>query len=386
MRIAEVALTSLPDSDEVSALLGDFRLAYRVTPGVVTAASADAFLAAALLPAMARGEPLDLDPSFTASPMLLEGLDRLQEIFCAWNPALRRVSVIARAASPRAARIGRAAFFSGGLDSLYTFLDGENELSHAIQIHGFDYGRDNRALAEEAERRNRHFVEGKGRRLVVVESNHRELYDRHQIDVTAYHGGLLASVGLALGFERIHIPASHTWTSLFPWGSHPVTDPLWSTETVRIVHDGIAGRPAKLRRVGQDPAALALLRVCFQAYNCGTCEKCLRTRFALRALGLRSPALAPLDSTWPICLLRLDTLRFRLHWEENYALALEVGDRALARAVAVCLARADARHLVRRLDRLLLGGRARRLWRAAKRTAVRRPSWPLLLAFDPGDE
>jgi hypothetical protein len=376
MRIGNVALTRSPDADEVSAQIDDYRLAYRVTPGIVTTASADAFLAAALFPAMARGESLELDPAFTASPMLLEGLDRLQEIFCSWHTALHRVSVSARPGLPSPARPSRAAFFSGGLDSLYTFFEGERQLTHAVLIHGLDYARDNRALAAEIEQANRHFVEGRGRRLVVVESNHREFYDLHQVGVTAYHGGLLASIGLALGFERVHIPSSHHgWTALVPWGSHPITDPLWSTETVRIVNHGVVGRPSKLRRVAQDQAALRLLRVCFTGHNCGVCEKCLRTRFTLRALGLRSPTLAPLDSLRPIYRLRLST--GQESWGENHALAVEVGDRAMARAAAFCLARAAAHDGAIRLDHRFLGGRVRRLWRVV----ARRPTWPPLIGF-----
>jgi hypothetical protein len=386
MRVCDLALVPSSAADEVSALVGGFRLSYRVSPAGLAAASADAFLAAALLPAMARGEALELDPAYSASPALLQGMEQLQEVFSAWNPALRRVRVSARAATPPAPRPGAASFFSGGLDSLYTFLEGR-DLSHAIQIHGFDYGRDNRALAEEAERRNREFVEGRGRRFVVVESNHRDLYAEHRLDITAYHGASLASIGLALGFERIHIPASHGWTSLFPWGSHPVVDPLWSSESVRIVHDGIAaGRPDKLRRVALDPEALALLRVCFDAYNCQVCEKCLRTRFALRALGLRAPTLEPLGSTWRIYGLRLDTERFRHHWLENHALALEVGDSALSRAAAFCLTRGELHQLFVSIDRRFLGGRGRDALRAAKRLILRTTRRAPAIRFDPGND
>jgi hypothetical protein len=382
MRIAELAFTPSSEADEVSALVGDFRLSYRVTPGVVSAASAGAFLAAALLPAMARGEPLELDPPHSACPRLLAGLDKLQEIFSVWIPQLHRVPVRACAAPPPSPRPLRGSFFSGGVDSLYTFLENQDELTHAIQIHGYDYGRDDRALSGEAERRNRLFVEGRGRRLVVVESNHREFYARHRIHFRVFHGSLLASIGLALGFERVFIPASFTWTTLGPWGSHPLTDPLWSSQAVEVVHDGIAvARPAKLLRVGRDPAALDLLRVCFDAYNCQVCEKCLRTRFALRALGLRSSTLEPLDSTWRVCLLRPDADRY-FDWVENYALAVEKGDRALARAAALCLTWADVHGMLVKLDKRFLGARGRGTLRGMRRVFSRRPAGPSLLQFD----
>ena len=112
--------------------------------------------------AMARDEPLELAPPATVSPALLLGnLERLQEIFHVWNPALRRVPVVATAGPPPPPRPGSAAFFSGGVDSLYTFLRNEAEITHLVQLHGFEYRRQNRSLAHEAEERNRRFAEGR---------------------------------------------------------------------------------------------------------------------------------------------------------------------------------------------------------------------------------
>jgi hypothetical protein len=125
-----------------------------------------------------------------------------------------------------------------------------------------------------------------------VTTNVRELSDP-LVPWDAYHGSALASVGLALAgrVRTLIVPASLTFANLVPWGSHPLLDPLWSTEEVDIVHDGCeATRLDKLAAIGNDPAARRWLRVCWEvrggAYNCGHCEKCLRTMVALRALGL----------------------------------------------------------------------------------------------------
>jgi hypothetical protein len=139
--------------------------------------------------------------------------------------------------------------------------------------------------------------------------------------VFIYHGSHLASVALATGFECVYVPASFTWAGLLPWGSHPVTDPLWGNGAVRLVQHGLeVGRVDKLRRIGREAEALALLRVCpgFRDYSCGVCEKCLRTRVALRLLGLRSPNLAPLGSALSVLRLRVDSERSRVNWAENH--------------------------------------------------------------------
>jgi hypothetical protein len=374
MQITDVDLQRTSGADEISADIGGFRLWYRITPGGVLAPSADAFLAAALLPAMVRGEPLELAGA-TASPRLLRGLDQIQVVFATWRRELQPVAVVAAEAPPLAPRPGVVSFFSGGVDSLHTFLERQDEITHAVQIHGFEYRRQNRALAEEAEHANRRFVEGRQRQLVVVESNFREFYEGHRIHSHLYHGGVLASIALTLGFARAYVPASDTWDGLSPWGSHPVTDPLWGTESVEIVHHGVdARRVDKLRRLGREQDALELLRVCpaNTVYSCGSCEKCVRTRVLMRVLGIRSPRLPDLGDLAPVRRLRVTDGGTRFVWQQNLEAAVEAGDRALARAISLAIARYDVRRAALSLERALLGGRLLRAKRALRR-ALGRP-------------
>ncbi len=107
-----------------------------------------------------------------------------------------------------------------------------------------------------------------------------------------YHGAALASVALLFQhrFRRVLIAATNTYAELFPWGSHPLLDPLWSTELTEIEHDGgEATRFDKMAYISQHEIAMRWLRVCHAnpngAYNCGRCVKCLRTRIVLRTVG-----------------------------------------------------------------------------------------------------
>lgn len=161
-----------------------------------------------------------------------------------------------------------------------------------------------------------------------------------------------------------------------PWGSHPVTDPLWGTEAVEILHHGLeARRLDKLECLAGDAEALALLRVCPRntVYSCGVCEKCLRTRVALRLLGLVSPRLLPLDDLRLVRSLRIDSEAYRLAWQQCLESAVLAGDRALAKAIALPLARFDARRAVRSLDRGYLGSRGRDAVAALRRVLGRKP-------------
>src|SRR5262249_48716637 len=151
-----------------------------------------------------------------------------------------------------------------------------------------------------------------------------------------YSGGGLASIALASALSRVYIASSYTYTELFPLGSHVVTDRLWSSEATEIVHDGAeAFRSDKLRKIAQDPVLLAGLRVCWQdaGYNCGKCEKCLRTMCALRALGLVTPTLPPLTSAAPVKRLRIYDNIDLTHFLDNERLAREANDRELQRAL-----------------------------------------------------
>jgi CubicO group peptidase (beta-lactamase class C family) len=69
----------------------------------------------------------------------------------------------------------------------------------------------------------------------------------------------LAAIGhlLAPAFERIYIAASVNYRDLFPWGTHPLLDPLWSSELLEFVHHGCAARRIeKLRFIAGFDAAV----------------------------------------------------------------------------------------------------------------------------------
>ena len=107
------------------------------------------------------------------------------------------------------------------------------------------------------------------------------------------HGGCLAAVGLFLrgAFHQIYIPSTHSVAEQIPWGSNLALDGHWSTEGTTFIHDGTeATRIEKvISQIARSPLALEHLRVCFAnergAYNCGKCDKCLRTMINLYAAG-----------------------------------------------------------------------------------------------------
>ena len=253
--------------------------------------ASDSLAALTLLPAMRAGSPLELPEP--VSPRLLSALPRIQDIYHAWDrDRFERVAV--RAGKRREQKTpapGVGCLFSGGLDSFYTLLKHRDEVRHLIFADGYDIPLQDTARRERAVSVARKVADELDKTLIEVHTD-LQLFTR---DVglmwQLYHGAALAAV--ALFFQdrlgRVLIPASFSYADLFPWGSHPILDPLWSTEQTAIEHSGCeATRVEKAGYVSAYPVAMRNLRVCTSHhadYNCGHCEKCLRTMMNLRAAG-----------------------------------------------------------------------------------------------------
>jgi hypothetical protein len=234
-------------------------------------------------------EGLDLEAPI--SPRLIEIAPLLQDVFASWTEELSPVPVRARAYEPpEPAQRGTACFFSGGIDSFYSVFKHRRSISHLIFLHGFDISLEGSTeLRREAVASAREVAGALGMSLLEVETDLRDFSDP-LVGWWTYYVAALASVGLLLGgrFSRVLVPSGGIYADPVTW-SHPLLDPLWSTEATRIVNDGAeAQRIVKVARVAREEVAMRRLRVCWEnpdgAYNCGRCEKCLRTMIGLRTV------------------------------------------------------------------------------------------------------
>jgi len=263
------------------------------SPDVTLTANTEALLACILLPAMSSGEgTINLNGGI--SQRLLTSLPTIQDIYCAWLPSYRRVDLanitpVVRNASPE----GRtAAFFSAGVDSGYTLLKHQEQITDLVLIHGLETHLDNSFLRERLSTNVRKIAASFGKNVIEIETNLRELYDPY---VNFGHWGfgialMTVSHLLSSVVRRVYIPGGRTYLILSPAGSHPLLDPLWSTEGLDIVYDGLEmPRVEKAAQVAQHDILLNTLHVCHRnypgIYNCGACEKCVRTMVNLEAVG-----------------------------------------------------------------------------------------------------
>ncbi len=272
----------------------------------------NSFLLACALPAMRYGEKrIALDASI--SPEIKDGLINSMKCLINWQVKKRQIieieapletEVLFTDKPPRA-----GALFSGGIDALamvrdnhlnfasdhpryikdgilvYGVLQGENEFEPNFQnvINAVS------AMAEDA-----------GIKLIQVYTNayahFRDLDPDFSFWRFEYHGSFLAAIAHAFAtrLSVASIASTYDFANLEPWGSHPLLDPLYSTTSLQIRHENAAlSRLEKTQLVGEWDIALKHLRVCNEKesysegnYNCGNCEKCVRTMTAFLSLGL----------------------------------------------------------------------------------------------------
>lgn len=258
---------------------------------------ASPFAAALLLPSMRQGSDLIIEGSLSAK--LYDGMHAIMREALRWDIGCRPIRIEAAtlvADPPRPQR--SASFFSGGVDSFYTYLKHKTDTAKAdridalILVNGFDINRHNFQLWDRSVKNIRSVAAADNVELLVVRSNIQDLVE--PILLWDYsHGGCLAAVGLFLrgGFHQVYIPSTHSVSEQIPWGSNLALDPHWSTEGTTFIHDGTeATRLEKvMSQIARSPLALEHLRVCFAnekgAYNCGRCDKCLRTMINLFVAG-----------------------------------------------------------------------------------------------------
>jgi hypothetical protein len=254
---------------------------------------------AALLPLGCQlNQPLILDDP--VDERLLEGAHEIMRIWKCWHKESHIIQIEAAAKPPPSKTPSRAgSFFSGGVDSFYTVLTHEGQafpvtgVDDLISVWGFDIPVAASSEIAVARAELEKAATDLGKTFVEISTNIRETRAESVPWGPWLHGAALAAVGLCLEqtCSRIFIPSSYSYSTLTPWGSHAVVDPLWSTASLRFYHDGAqCTRIEKLRLLAESPVAMRHLRVCWKhgtAENCMECDKCFRTMLALEAIGAR---------------------------------------------------------------------------------------------------
>ena len=267
--------------------------------------------------AAATGESIEM--SLPLDPFFLENVRGLLGTWKGWYPHLKRIDIHAPLArsSPTAGRV--AQFFSGGVDSWFTLLRHVDstlrfpqvgEVDDLITVGSFDMAPvvagsgarvetdrvdEFRQLTESAREVAARF----GKHHIAVSTNLREampagtwhaVWGRQWRSLS--HGTALAAIGLLFEkrYSKVRIASTHHFWEPFGYGSHPMTDTLFSTSATSFVHDhALYSRIDKIERIAESDYALSKLKVCYVEggfQNCSVCVKCHRMLLCFDILGI----------------------------------------------------------------------------------------------------
>jgi hypothetical protein len=313
---------------------------------------------------------------------LLGHLPAIQQRLAASDPLFHPIPIQADTPAPATAahpsRVGH--FFSGGIDSWYSLLVHQDEVTDLVWVSGADIPLDNSAHLQKSIDLVKRVANRFGKRLVTIRTNMRTFTDRF-VPWHIYLDHFMQSPAHLLrgDFSRMYLASALTSANLLRYGLDPAVTDLWSSSTLQVVYDCLeVDRLHKTARVAEEDFALQNLRVCWQnpveGLNCGVCEKCQRTMINLEAAGALERCTVfnhPLD----LKLVARDFIK-----DDNQLFNTQMNLEAITRKGNLPLARALQRSIrssvwkriwqrlkegvkgrLRRLRRVLRGGGA---WRA----------------------
>jgi len=274
----------------------------------------DAFLVAALYPAMYYNEAIEIEGN-VSQKLYKNIINYVQAIILDFAPSFHKVSIsvkgYAEAKKRDSLMIGTG--FSGGIDSFSTIIDkfeDENDSDWRITtLFFFNVGQngsiDNEHTKERAENRYnlvRDFAKNKNLPYIMMDSNLFNFY----MPQWEYDAGVLCRITGVLVFERAlrkyYISSAYTYAEMIDYAyerhtlgtfSDPYIMPLLSPENLDIILDGAQyKRSEKTAMVSKYPPSYKYLNICVNssddhvvADNCSVCPKCLRTLLTLETLG-----------------------------------------------------------------------------------------------------
>lgn len=253
--------------------------------------SGDPWLVVLLPLAATLGEDLVLP--LPVDPVLRSGCRDVVRVWQGWYGGLYEPDLV----GPVEERGGRAgeprsgALFSGGVDSFFTLLRHEEDgvpghppLTDLLTVWGLDVALSNRSEGSKLASWSGRVASEAEKRAVFMATNVRDTRWSEADWSKLSHGALLVGCALTLQsrYRLVLVPSSVPYVrSRRRWGSHPLTDPMLSTGSTRVVHDGAcARRTEKTARIARSELAMRHLRVCWAegtTDNCGRCAKCRRT-------------------------------------------------------------------------------------------------------------
>lgn len=273
---------------------------------------ADPLIYALIFPMMRRGGSFKIFGA-KASKSVIDNLAVFSRIWNKWRPEIyKNIKIIAEEVSDdyRPDNNDAIMSFSGGLDasySLYKYKTGKDDrfkynITHAVMFLGADIPLNEEEQYEIAFKSAKVMTDDVGVTLIPIKTNVREFEHDWSFEfMPAMVGGMcmfgkkfsnciIANGDDALRYNKLA-------------GSHIAADPWLSSDTMKVVSDGIEhNRTQRAGLVKDWLACLENLRVCWRnedkSKNCGKCEKCIRTKLNFLVNGCEHLPSMPNDLTY----------------------------------------------------------------------------------------
>ncbi|WP_282607880.1 DUF6395 domain-containing protein [Pelagibius sp. Alg239-R121] len=283
----------------------------------------DGFVMGILFYAMRTEQDIHVHGAMSVSA--LRNLNEFQEAWRLWKqPLYRKIKIIPERSVEQThlpLKNDAIAAFSGGVDSTFTLLrhtgdrlgTGSYGLKKSVlMVHGFDVPLNNSSQLDALVERTTPLLDELGVDVRIIRTNLKE------VDLQIWEDSFLSQLACCMhnyahefGFGLAGSSEPYD-ALLLPWGSNPATDYLLSGDGFRVVHDGAGySRTQKVEEIARHATAERVVKVCWEGKethkNCGSCEKCIRTRLNFLAVGSENP---PCFDT-PLKVDQIKGVRFR---------------------------------------------------------------------------
>ena len=370
--ISNLKVSNHADYNEASADVDGDRVFFRAPLHFELDRRGEPFLGIALLEAMIRNADIRMEGSIPLSDNLYRRLSEIQTIYSCWNSNLSRINIYTRTDPLKSVYDNVGCFHSAGVDSLHTLLQNMSEISKLIMLSGFEVSGNTPESWLQSVEKQTAFARSIGKELIPIETNVKSWTNKRKITWAFAQGLILSSLGPLLRCKRIYIGSSHTYNELFPWGSHPLTDPMWSTESTEVIHYGAGFRRGeKIKDLCKNQNFLDNLRVCWRSThaNCGECSKCIRTMTALYLLGASSKAMPRLENLNKLKMfMQYDDESALTFLEDAILLARERQNNKILSVLKGYYRKYQLLNAIIMLDRYMLGGNLRKISRKLRNT------------------
>ncbi len=253
--------------------------------------AAEGFVSAMLVPALRQGTDMVIESALDRQWFL--NIHRvIKEFRKSWKK-YRWISITTTQGMNIAVNKGTktALSFSGGVDSFYSLLCCGHRIDYLVFIHGFDIPLRDAGQFQAYLPALKVIAEKTAAQLIVIRTNIRELESFRSVSWIRSYGSVMAGISHFIPqIGKFIVSASYFYKDKSVVDSRLKTDPLFSSSSVDIIHEGaFAWRSQKIRSLIDEPLVRKYLRVCWEHknefMNCCQCEKCIRTMLSLQQSG-----------------------------------------------------------------------------------------------------